>query len=181
MKTILFNVAWLIIVSLFSANAYSQLTIDPNNIVELKINCDELYEIPLPIIISDCQGDIKSSFEDKLYSGGCYGTIERIWTFRDQCDHVITYQQFIHLVDTTAPHFSEYPENITVSISEIPVAEVLTANDNCDKNISVEFNETQNLDENEKLISILRTWSTKDKCGNNSSHSQLIKIEYDQP
>jgi len=181
MKTILLNAAWLIIVTLFGTNANSQLTMDPNNSVELKVNCDELDNIPLPKIISTCSGEIKSNFEDKLYSGGCYGTIERIWTFRDQCDHVVTFQQFIHLTDNTAPLFSEYPENVTVSISEIPATKVITAIDNCDKNISVEFNETQNLDENEQLISILRIWSAKDKCGNNSSHSQVITIANPQP
>lgn len=181
MKTILLNVAWLIIVTLFSTNANSQMIIDPNNSVELKINCDEIDKIPVPNVISTCSGEIKSSFEDKLYSGGCYGTIERIWTLRDQCEHVITFQQFIHLTDTTAPLFSEYPENITVTIAEIPLAKILLASDKCDKNVRVEFNETQNLDENEQLISILRTWSAKDKCGNNSSHSQVITIAISQP
>ena len=181
MKTILFNVAWLIIVSLFSTKANSQLSLDPNNNVEIKINCDQLNDLLPPITISTCLGEIKSSFEDKLYSGGCYGTIERIWTLRDECGGIITFQQFIHLEDSNAPVFSEYPKDISVNKSKIPSVENITASDNCDKNITVEFNETQNFNNKNQLISILRSWSTKDKCGNISSHSQLIKIVNQQP
>ena len=181
MKTIVLNVAWLIIVSIIPLKVYNQIVIDPNNSVELNISCDELDNIIAPLVSSSCEGEINSSYEDKLYSGGCYGTIERIWTISDICNNVITYQQFIHLSDNSAPILSEYPENITVNSSQIPPAINISASDNCDPNLLVEFSETPFYDDSATLISIQRKWTVKDKCGNQTSHEQVITISKIQP
>ena len=181
MKTIVLNVAWLIIVSIIPFKGYNQIVIDPNNSVELSISCDEVGNIIAPLVSSSCEGEINSSFEDKIYSGGCYGTIQRIWSFSDKCNNVITYQQFIHLSDNSAPILSEYPENITVNSSQIPPIINISASDNCDSKVAVEFSETPIYDDSGALISIERKWSAKDKCGNLISHDQVITISEIQP
>lgn len=176
MKTYLLNVAWLIMVSLIGINAHSQLTINTDNLVELNITCDELAEMSPPTVSTNCEGDIEYSYEDRVFSGGCMGTIERIWTIRDKCNNTNSFQQYIRLIDTIEPELSSYPSNITVALSQIPEVPLINAEDNCLQNLDVEFSEQSSFDENEKLQSIQRTWSVIDKCGNERSHTQIIFI-----
>jgi hypothetical protein len=176
MKTYLLNVAWLIMVTLFTNNLKSQITLDPNNTVELKINCDEFEEINPPMASSTCDGKLEYNFEDKVYSGGCLGTIERIWTISDNCNNSSQFQQFIKLTDTLAPELSSYPANISVSQNAIPEIPTIVAEDNCSQNLNVSFSENQILDSDGNLDKIERTWSVSDKCGNEKTHSQIITI-----
>lgn len=176
MKTYLLNVAWLIIVTLIANNGVSQITLDANNSVEISINCDEFAEINTPMASSNCGGELQFTFEDKIYSGGCLGTIERIWTIRDDCNNTTTLQQFIRLKDTTSPELSSYPSDITVSLDQIPEVPTINAIDNCSQNLSVTFSENQTLNDNGQLISIERSWSVSDKCANEKSHTQTITI-----
>lgn len=176
MKTYLLNVSWLIIVTFFTNNIYSQITINPNNSVELSINCDEYEETTTPMVSSTCEGELSFTFEDKIYSGGCLGTIERIWTVRDDCNNTTTVQQFIKLKDNTAPELSSYPVDLTVDQNQVPEVPSITASDNCSQNLSVNYNEVSISDNDANLISIERNWSVTDKCGNEKSHTQTITI-----
>lgn len=176
MRTYLFNVAWLIIVTFLTNNLYAQIAVDPNNSVEIDINCDEFAEIDTPMANSTCEGELQFTFEDKIYSGGCLGTIERIWTIRDECNNTATLQQFIKLKDLTPPELSSYPSDITVSLSQIPEPPVISAQDNCSQNLSVSFHENSISDDEGNVNSIERTWTVTDKCGNEKSHMQTITI-----
>uniref|UniRef100_UPI0026147C90 gliding motility-associated C-terminal domain-containing protein n=1 Tax=uncultured Tenacibaculum sp. TaxID=174713 RepID=UPI0026147C90 len=82
--------------------------------------------------------------------------------------------------DTTAPVFVEsLPESTTVSCDAIPTAEVLTATDNCDSEVTVNYSEviTGQDDECASVYTITRTWISEDCAGNNISHTQEIKVE----
>lgn len=177
MKTYLLNVTWLIMVSLLTINTYSQININPTNNVEISISCDELINLTPPTITTNCEGDVEYTFEDKTYSGGCMGTIERIWTIRDKCNNTESFQQFIRLSDSTAPELSSYPSDISVSNNQIPDVPIVNAEDNCSQNLSVAFSVDSVLDNDGNLISIHRTWFVKDKCGNEKTHTQIISIQ----
>lgn len=177
MKTYLLNALWLIMVSLLVNNANSQITLDPNNTVEITIMCDELADLPPPVFKTACEGETTITFEDKTYSGGCLGTIERIWLIRDNCNNTGSFQQFIRLSDKKAPTLSEYPNSISVDIDKIPVSPTITAKDNCTKNVAVIFKEEKTLDKKGDLDWITRTWTAEDSCGNRNSHTQTIKIK----
>jgi hypothetical protein len=180
MKTILLNVLWLIMVSPLSLEAYSQITLNKTNNVEITLNCDQLSELAPPIAESTCEGDLQYSFEDKTYSGGCLGTIERIWVIRDNCNNSVSFQQFIRLTDDRAPRMSAYPTSISVAKDQIPKVPEITATDNCDKKVKVEFSEKEFKDDKGNITSINRTWKAVDKCGNIDSHVQTISIKSPQ-
>ena len=180
MKTYLLNALWLIMVSLLVNNATGQITLDPSNPVETTIMCDELEGLPAPIFETSCEGETTITFEDKTYSGGCLGTIERIWLISDNCNNTESFQQFIRLNDNKAPSLSAYPESITVTLDNIPVAPTITANDNCSKKVAVIFKEEKTLDKRGDLDWITRTWTAEDSCGNLNTHSQTIHIKKTQ-
>lgn len=176
MNTFLLNVAWLIMVSLIAETAFSQIEVNTSNNAQIIINCDQLGDLAPPIAKSNCNNELHYLYVDNLFSGGCLGTIERIWTISDECDNKTTFQQFIRLTETTPPSLSNYPKDISVSIDQIPEIEALTATDNCTQKLSISVNEEKFYDENENLISIKRDWNVKDKCGNITSHTQTILI-----
>lgn len=180
MKINLVNVAWLIIVTLFTINANAQITVDSNFPVELNVICDQLNEITPPIANSTCEGELNYSYKDMLLSGGCMGTIIRTWTIIDDCGNQISLEQYIRRSDETVPTLSDYPINISASKNDVPDVPEITATDNCTENIVVNFSEENNLDQNGSLISINRKWIAVDKCNNITQHIQVISILKDE-
>ena len=82
---------------------------------------------------------------------------------------------FIDLTDDTNPTLSATPNNRTVDCQNIPNIPNITASDNCDANVQVQFSETDNT--NEGCGTIERRWIAEDDCGNVTQHIQLITVE----
>ncbi|WP_235843194.1 Calx-beta domain-containing protein, partial [Maribacter hydrothermalis] len=113
-------------------------------------------------------------------SGSCptEGTFTNTWTFTDACGRVSsTFTQVITIEDNTAPTFNEsLPQDSYAAHNNIPVAPVLSANDNCDSNATVNFNESYIGDNNSTTYTIIRTWTINDCAGNSASHTQQIFV-----
>ncbi|WP_405383593.1 Calx-beta domain-containing protein [Maribacter sp. LLG6340-A2] len=113
-------------------------------------------------------------------SGSCptEGTYTNTWTFTDACGRVSeTYTQVITIEDNEAPTFNEtLPADTYAAHDNIPVAPVLSANDNCDANSTVVFTETYDGDNTSTSYTIIRNWSVNDCAGNNTSHTQYIYV-----
>ncbi|WP_291869500.1 gliding motility-associated C-terminal domain-containing protein, partial [Maribacter sp.] len=105
-------------------------------------------------------------------------TITRTWTITDCVGNVRTHTQIITIEDTITPTFVEaLPQNMTVACAEIPDAETLTANDNCDANATVVFTETATNNRNCSAgYVITRTWTAADCAGNETFHTQTVTI-----
>jgi len=176
MKTVLFNVAWLIIVTINPSPLFSQISIHSSNPVELTILCDQLNEMNPPIANTTCNGDLSFTHKDRLLSGGCYNTIERNWTIKDDCGNAKSFIQYIKRKDEIGPTLSETPSNISVTESNIPENFIITAKDNCSENCQVMFSEEIIKDDSGKTKKIIRRWTTKDACNNSTSHEQIITI-----
>jgi hypothetical protein len=121
-------------------------------------------------------------FSEEILPGGCPNsfTLIRTWTAQDGAGNGIEHVQTIVVSDEEAPFFNEaLPQPyVNVSCSEgIPSAATLTATDNCDGLISVEFSEVfepgANLNEASKFI---RTWVATDACGNEVTHQQVVEV-----
>ena len=80
----------------------------------------------LPLTASDNCGDVNYSVTSTCMSGGCSWTIMRIWTATDDCGNSTTAEQYLTLVDTTAPEVTA------------PPAYVVAADASCEGDISVE-------------------------------------------
>src|SRR5690606_39841406 len=79
--------------------------------------------------------------------------------------------------DTTPPVFVEsLPTDLTVECDAIPVAEVLTATDNCG-NASVTVTNVQIAGSCPNAFSIERTWTATDECGLSTTHTHIIEVQ----
>ncbi|MEM9001515.1 MAG: gliding motility-associated C-terminal domain-containing protein, partial [Bacteroidota bacterium] len=105
--------------------------------------------------------------------------LTRTWTITDCVGNVRVHTQVITVVDTIAPTFVEaLPTDAVVSCDAVPVADVLTATDSCDPNITVVFDEQIS---NESACgteyTITRTWTAADCAGNTIEHVQVITVQ----
>ena len=84
--------------------------------------------------------------------------------------------QLIDIQDTTAPTFvEELPQDSFAECSDIPEAPELTAIDNCGT-ATVTFTETEIPGDCANKYSLIREWVATDACGNETSHTQTIRL-----
>ena len=101
-----------------------------------------------------------------------YYTLKRTYSFRDECNTTVSFEQFITVKDDRAPAFVGLLPN-DVSIEEgtaLPEAKVLTAKDNCAGELQVTPSVSK---ANNK---VLYMWKATDSCGNSTVHTQTILI-----
>jgi len=142
--------------------------------------CDEVDALTIDVT-DNCDSDVELTFVDILFSGSCYGTLERTWTATDNCGNSTSVVQFIFLRDETAPVILNGPESITISCDEEvpPVSEEVMAMDNCDDELELVFTETQSGTTCPYIIT--RTWTVEDDCGNIAEHVQVITVVTENP
>ena len=80
-------------------------------------------------------------------------------------------------VDATPPTFNSTPVDVTVECDTVPTAVTISATDNCDANIFVNFTElrTDGTSINDYILT--RTWTATDQSGNSSSQTQVVTVQ----
>ncbi len=170
-----------------SQNIFVQDVTEPTIInapADLIVDCGQLPPAPAAVSVFDnCDGDVDLVFEEvnTLPGFDCTDSYEitRTWTATDDCGNSSVVTQTITVGgDGELPILSGVPADITVSCEEnISNIGSVTASDNCDPNISVDFFENQLGGDCPYTYQLVRTWSAIDPCGNIVEQSQTITIE----
>jgi hypothetical protein len=137
-------------------------------------------DVPAPADVKafdNCDGEITPVFSETQSNPGssCQNTIVRTWTATDDCGNSATCVQTIYVNDNIKPELQNVPADITGACGDIPAPSVVTATDNCDNNVFVDYNEV--------IISegcpatVERTWIAYDDCGNSVSATQVITYD----
>ncbi|MFN5619901.1 MAG: hypothetical protein ACK478_01235, partial [Flavobacteriales bacterium] len=161
------------------------------------VECDQVYaaEWTNPAASDNCDDELTYSYEDETGSGGCYGTIHRTVTIRDNCGNATTQTFVIYIVDTTAPVIVSVPADMTVECSDgpmVPNTGDVVATDNCGDasgqtaysvyaeggnnvvEISVDIDTTAGSCQGSYTITW--TWTATDFCGNESTDVTTITV-----
>src|SRR5690606_3574075 len=125
---------------------------------------------------STCEVVWTNNYVEELWDNTCENSKSIMVTFTasNGCESLETTATFT-IEDTTAPELSALPEDLTVTCGTIVKAATLTATDNCDDSVSVQFEENTTTDGCSS--SIIRKWTATDCAGNTTSHTQTITIE----
>jgi gliding motility-associated-like protein len=93
------------------------------------------------------------------------------------------FTQIITIQDDTKPTFTgQLPQNLTLECNQVvPSAPILTATDNCNGIVTIDFEEETIPGSCPNNSTILRTWIATDVCGNFETHSQEISIQDNTP
>jgi hypothetical protein len=133
----------------------------------------------------NCDASPLVTFSDVTSGGGCPQgfVITRTWVSTDDCGNSNTCIQMITGNDTGAPVIS-CPVNVTIQCTESTAPAntgSATATDNCDTTPTVTFSDATVAGACSQELTITRTWSATDDCGNATTCVQTIIVEDNAP
>jgi gliding motility-associated-like protein len=145
--------------------------------VDATIECGtSLPAVPAVTAVDGCDGNLQVQFTEVSGGQGCNRVVTRTWRAVDACGNVATASQRITIRDTKAPVFSQTPGDLKLNdCASVPPAAQITAVDACGNGAYVEFGELQKAEQCK--VTITRTWTASDDCGNTATHKQVIEIE----
>ncbi len=162
--------------------------LQPPPVSPLTVSCTNDVPIVYPTTYTaydNCFGeldeDIIAQFKQVKTDSTCPNkyTLTRTWTAIDACGNEAIYTQVIHVDDKQPPEFKTTPLSLIPvhCASDIPVAPVLTATDNCTGAMAiVSLNEVISDQQCANKFKLTRTWTATDACGNTSTASQIITV-----
>ncbi|MFM9005294.1 MAG: hypothetical protein ACKOSR_07295, partial [Flavobacteriales bacterium] len=145
----------------------------------ITIECsDEIPAVPVVTATDNCAGLITATLIDNRRLGGdCNGRIIRKWSATDGCGNSSICEQIITIVDTQDPVLIGLPAaSVNASCDNVPAAAVVTAQDNCSENVSVQYAENIAAGNCAGNYTITRTWTAYDACQNLASFTQTINV-----
>ncbi|MEM1118902.1 MAG: gliding motility-associated C-terminal domain-containing protein [Bacteroidota bacterium] len=105
----------------------------------------------------------------------CTWFADAAFIFRDVCGKEGVDSARFFLRDTIRPELVNIPVDTTVACGEVPSVDItVSATDNCDTSLVIAVTETS--DTTTSAITITRTWTATDDCGNSRAESQLITV-----
>ena len=138
------------------------------------LSCKEALPPPASIETQGGCDKITFSLSEQMIQKYCpeLYTLKRTYTFVDQCQNRLTFEQYITKKDALPPVFvGELPQDkIIEQGAAIPQGQVLTAQDDCKGTFQVM--PTQQKSEQK----IVYQWVAQDDCGNQVTHTQTITI-----
>ena len=129
----------------------------------------------------NCDGaPVTSILSDSFMPGACpqEGLLQRTWIATDACGNTNTCLQIIAIEDNTAPALT-CPPNISIECTESTDPAntgSATASDNCDDAPIIAFSDFTISGGCPQELTINRSWSVVDACGNSATCVQVISV-----
>ena len=139
------------------------------------IECNISLSVTMATAVDNC-GDVTVTMDEVLDQGDCGGAyvITRTFTATDACGNSTTAVQTITQQDTTAPTL-EIAEDVTVECDEALPAPSHTADDACGA-VTVDVTEEIVDGDCPQEMTVIRTYTATDDCGNSTSAVQTINV-----
>lgn len=146
---------------------------------QITVQCNAV-PAPANVTIADnCDDEPSLNYVQTITPGSCTDsyTITRTWTGADACSNTTVFVQTITVVDTTNPVLAGKPSaNITVECNAVPAPANVTATDNCDTSVNLQYNQTRTNGSCDFNYTLTRTWTATDNCGNQTVFVQTINV-----
>ena len=108
----------------------------------------------------------------------CPETITRTYEAEDESGNTAQCTQTITVNDTTDPTWDQsMPADTTVECDSVPDPPTVTASDNCDTAVQVDYDETRTDGACPDSYTLTRTWTATDNCTNSITHTQTITVQ----
>lgn len=138
------------------------------------LSCKEALPPPASIETQGGCDKITFSLSEQMIQKYCpeLYTLKRTYTFVDQCQSRLTFEQYITRKDAFPPVFvGGLPQDKTIEQgAAIPQGEVLTAQDDCKGTFQVIPTQQKSQQK------IVYQWLAQDDCGNQVTHTQTITL-----
>ena len=149
------------------------------------VECDNVPAAPVSGVdvkaVDNCDPSVSLTIAETILPGQCKDsyTILRTWVAKDDCGNSSTATQHVVVRDTKAPVFTSVPGDLQLSCGQpVPPPANVSATDNCDTQVNVQFSEQVNTTGNcDVTPALVRKWVATDNCGNTAVHEQKIYIQ----
>jgi hypothetical protein len=148
--------------------------------------CDP--HVPIEVTATDnCDGFVDVTQGKGVVSpGDCPSeySVSTTYTASDSCGNTGTLTHVETITDSTPPTLSNTPDDETVECDSIPAPCVVTVLSDCrggSEGSSAQFKEQKESVVNESDYTLRRTWTAVDACGNDVTHTQLIRVQDTTP
>jgi hypothetical protein len=144
-------------------------------------SCDSFPLAPEVNVIDNCDFATVQFSEDKILgiSDDSYA-LERIWSASDESGNEVRHKQVITVEDKEAPVLSKKPTDSFVECDNIPDPASVYIKDNCDPEISVNYEFSTVPGDCLDAYQIQRFWAGTDRSGNSVNHRQVINVRDSQ-
>ncbi|MFZ6051113.1 HYR-like domain-containing protein, partial [Halocola ammonii] len=141
----------------------------------------ECYDDITPAVVTAtdlCSGEAEVTVEEIIEGEECNQTITYVYTAMDDCENISTASYTITVQDNEAPVLIGIPEDQAGVCDEIYEPAVVTATDNCDDDVAVSVETSQEGEGCEYTITY--TYTAIDDCGNMATDSYSISVSDDE-
>jgi methionine-rich copper-binding protein CopC len=139
---------------------------------------DDVPAVPVVTATDNCTAPIDVEYFEVTVPGACTNQYQvvRTWTAEDFCGNSTIFVQTITVSDTEAPELAVKPLRRHYDcVEDVEAAPYQFATDNCDVAF-VDYAETSNPGNCPNSVTIYRTWTAYDLCGNTSIWEQEIIV-----
>ncbi len=142
------------------------------------VNCDAVPVPIAPAYTDNCDPAPTVALLEEIIPGDCPQsyTIQRVWLASDACGNTASDTLYITVSDNTPPSLLNLPADTIIACGESTNQPLVSVLDNCDPTASLEFYESVIPGICENNYTIIRTWKSKDACGNESKHQQTVQV-----
>lgn len=138
------------------------------------LSCCTEPVFPKPQAVDNCSGVTVTTVESFDESADACGVLIRTFTAMDACGNVSVATQTVTFIDNEPPVLYGAPQTAAFSCNELSATYNVTAVDNCTENVEVTFEEE--ISNDDCVISVLRTWTATDNCGNTTLATQAFSF-----
>jgi large repetitive protein len=142
--------------------------------VFVEVECDQVANYTITAN-DNCDEEVTVSIvSEVIFSGSCYGTLQRIYEANDECGNMATAIQLIDIIDNTPPMIHNVPTELFLYCGDAlpPVPTNVTGSDNCSEDVTLAYDEF--VTGLYCPYDVVRTWTAIDLCGNTTVASQTI-------
>jgi len=140
------------------------------------------YYGPASVVgVDNCELDVTVTYAEQVVptDDNCPNSydIVRTWTGVDYCENVATISRVVHVIDSTDPIYTSFPQDLTIACTDpIPAVVYPIASDNCDDQVNITLTTDQVAGDCPQEYTIMRTFRGTDNCGNEVVETQEIHI-----
>jgi len=144
----------------------------PDNL--LIVNCTDTIPFEEPVFLDNCSDLVVVVLEADTIQGDCTqeSMLTRTWVATDECGNQTTVVQVINVDDSTGPTINNPPRDTTISCEQFLPFVVLDIRDDCGTDFSL--TEARDTIGDACNLTITRTWTATDNCGNESTVQQIV-------
>ncbi len=147
------------------------------------VSCTAVPPVPTVGATDNCTANPVVQFTETRINGSCsYNyVLSRKWTATDLCGNIREHIQTITVKDDIGPTLLGVPADATASCQSIPLPATPSATDNCDNSPKIRLDISTQNGICPGSYTILRKWTARDTCGNETTQTQQIVVSDTQP